>query len=391
MDKFYNDTSKFYLKQGIPLPYDRAYELGVRAVRSSREELSAADAIASIALLVGFHTRGIYSFNRKTAGILPNTGHEIPEDAAEQIAGICAAVFDEDIKKSSNGFLNPGLEAPVIDNCGMGGDLLRTANVSTIAALIAARSQEVFMCKHGSPGNADAGRQGSSDFLKDLGLSLHASPDTVARSLREHCFGYTDALNTGFKTIHRQTHGIVPLSHMNDLIGPITNPLSASVHRKKIIGLNDLLDPGLVARSYVIMNENGVTNLERGLFVRGFGDNERDGMDEVSICMGGTRVAELRDGEIHEYTLTAENFGLEPVGSMQIVVPEGMSKGDFSMSILGKTVDNRAPVNMVLANAALLFHLNGEDDLRQCFEQARQTYYDHDLLAFAEQIASTHQ
>ena len=360
---------KGHAYQNIPLNYEEAYELGVYALKGCNgDELAK---IQSIAALSALHTRATYSW--VISERLEKThGHKLPKSSAEQIAGICAAIFEHDIAKSEFGFVSPNTSY-AMDNCGMGGDLITTANISTLAAFIAAAAG-IPMCKHGSPANADMGKYGSSDFISLIcGIDVFSAKEDIERCLEETGFGYTEALDTRYKQIHLQTHKIAMLPHMNDIIGPITNPLHPQKMTKRVLGVNHLVPPRAVAEAYEILNEKGITNLQHGFFIRGFADEDRyEGMDEVSICEGGTQVAELHDGKIREYDLFAEDFGLTSV-SVESIIPKG-NKGEFSLKILEGKVGG-PPLQMVLANAALLFYLAGKSqELKECYKMAEKVH-----------------
>ncbi len=344
---------KDHAYRNLALSFEEAYELGLMAlVGCNGDELAK---IQSIALLSALHNKATY----------------LSLNGASQIAGVCAAIFEADIGESKSGFLNPKVDY-AMDNCGMGGDLVVTANVSTIAAFIAATAG-IPMCKHGSPANADGGRHGSSDFITMCGINAYPSKENAERCLEELGFVYTEALDTRFKRIHLQTHKIAMLPHMNDIIGPITNPLSPVLMTRRVLGVNHLISPRVVAEAYKILNEKGITYLKHGLFVRGFIDGAREeGIDEVSICEGGTQVAELKDGEIREFHLSAEDFGLSPICPESVSPPSGISKGVFSETILDLT-SNCYVRQMVSANAALLFRLAGRsEDWKKCFSMAEE-------------------
>ena len=361
---------KDHAYQNIPLTFDEAYSLGLHALEGCVGNQLAQ--IQSIAILSALHTRSTYAWqwNEKTGC---QHGHRLPQNAAEQIAGVCAAVFIKDIALSEFGFLEPNVPY-AMDNCGMGGDLILTANVSTIAAFIAS-ADGIPMCKHGSPANADIGRHGSSDFIALLGINAYAAKNEVERCVEAENFGYTEALDVRYKQIHLQTHKVAMLPHMNDIIGPITNPLSAQLMTRRVLGVNHLISPRVVAEAYQILNDRGITNLQHGLFVRGFTSSYRyEGMDEVSVCEGGTQVAELQKGIIRERVLLACDFGLNPALPQEISPPRGTSKGDFSLSILKGEIAG-APLEMVLANAALLFYLaERSQDLRECYAMAEAAH-----------------
>ncbi|MDI6720927.1 MAG: hypothetical protein QMD85_00950 [Candidatus Aenigmarchaeota archaeon] len=350
-----NDMLKQKAYRDKPLDFEEAYLLGVYALSPYKECLKGIFnqekqivEKQSIAALCALHDETIYR----------------SEQSPEQIAGICAAVFDYDIATSENGFLMPKIEY-AMDNCGMGGDLYRTPNVSTIAALIAA-ADNIQMCKHGSPGNTDS--TGSSDFLRYLGVNLFSEKENVERDVEKYYFGYTDALDTRYKSIHVQTHKSAHLAHMNDIIGPITNPLHPSLMKKRVLGVNHLMEPKRVAEAYNILNEKGITDLQHGLFVRGFVNDERDGgIDEVSIFRGGTTVAELKNGKIDVYNLCAEDFGIHT----QKYFETPGEKAKFSRHILEGEVQG-TPRDLVLANAAILEYLAKELDFKEGFRRAKE-------------------
>lgn len=367
---------KDHAYQNIPLNYDEAYALGQYVLHGcSGDQLAQ---IQSVAALSALHTKATYRWQWDER-IEYYHGHRLPCSAAEQIAGICAAIFHEDIAKADFGFLRPDVPY-VMDNCGMGGDLIVTANVSTVAALIAAAAG-IPMCKHGSPANADQGRHGSSDFISLLGINTMSHKDKVVACVEKEHFGYTEALDVRYKRIHLQTHKVAMLPHMNDIIGPITNPIDPMLMTRRVLGVNHLVPPRVAAEAYQILNQRGVTNLRHGLFVRGFVDRHLyQGVDEVSICEGGTQVAELRDGVITEFHLGAKDFGLKTVSREAITPPIGISKGDFSLGILRGEV-NGAALNMVLANAATLFYLAGQDQSwKGCFSLAREVHESGEAL-----------
>ncbi|MFH1713993.1 MAG: hypothetical protein ABH831_00090 [Candidatus Nealsonbacteria bacterium] len=360
--------TKNHGSQNIPLAFEEAYALGTLVLQGCRGDRQAQ--IQSIALLSQLHTKATYKWEWDQR-IEVIHGHRLPQNAAEQIAGVCAAVFEYDIGKSEYGFLNPDVPY-AMDNCGMGGDLIVTANVSTIAAFIAA-VDGIPMCKHGSPANADQGRHGSSDFIELCGINNFASKKDIEFCVQDLGFGYTEALDTRYKLIHLQTHKVAQMPHMNDIIGPITNPLNPKILKRRVLGINHLISPVIVAQAYQILNERKITFLEHGLFIRGFGDNGEDsGMDELSICKGGTQLAELKNGAINEYWLRAEDFGIASVIEGSVCPPEGMSKGDFSLAILKGEITG-PPVQMIAANAALLFYLAGKSqDLKECYRMAEE-------------------
>jgi anthranilate phosphoribosyltransferase len=352
-----NQVLKHHAYQNKPVDFTTAYLLGVYAIFPYRSELNDVfrqEKITaekqSIAALCALHNRETY---RKPK-------------VSEQIAGILAAVFDYDIGLSEYGFLLPAVKF-AMDNCGMGGDLFRTPNVSTISALIAA-ADGIPMAKHGSPGNTDS--TGSSDFLGYMGVNLFADKRMVEKALKKFHFGYTDALDTRYKVIHTQTHNSAHLAHMNDLIGPVTNPLHPKLMKARVLGVNHLIKPEVVADAYLILNKRGITSLKHGLFVRGFVTKERDGgIDEVSTFQGGTIIAELKGNKIETYELHADDFGLKT--GIYKEPPRGKKeKAEFGKQILQGKVNNFAK-DLILANTAILEYLAYGISLKDGVDKAR--------------------
>jgi len=81
-----------------------------------------------------------------------------------------------------------------------------------------------------------------------------------------------------------------------NLLGPLTNPAMAS---HQLLGLYSGELVGVVA--HVLKNLGSV----RAMAVHGL-----EGLDEISLC-GPTKVAELRDGQVKEYTIEPEPLGLK--------------------------------------------------------------------------------
>jgi anthranilate phosphoribosyltransferase len=371
---------KFHSNLNVPLSFDDGYKLGSLTIESLKSENLQLQ-IQTNALLTALHNVALYYW--QPGG--PNMDDYEPLGPQEQIAGICAAVFEQDIDTCPNGNIKPDKEF-VVDNCGMGGDMIVTSNVSTLAALIAS-AYGIPVCKHGSPSNADQGKHGSSDFVSLMGLDTMKDPVDVVEIVNETNFGYTEALDTRYKRIHLQTHEIAKMPHMNDLIGPITNPLDRTVHTRKIIGVNHLVPPKIVAEAYRIMNERGITHMNHLVCVRGFvGPTHEYGVDEVSVCESGTVVSELLDGKVNQYRLCADDFGISPLADHEVSPPSGMSKGDFSLAILTGEIEHPAE-KMVCANAAMVLKLNQPDiDLWKAYQTALDILKSGQALTHLEKI-----
>jgi anthranilate phosphoribosyltransferase len=337
--------------QNIPLTFEEGYELAEYAVEGCRTQ-NILTQVQSIAALTALHNMATYSKPK----------------AYLQIAGIVAGIIDFDIKKSPSGFIKPRVPY-VIDNCGMGGDHFVTANVSTLASLTAA-SMGVFVCKHGSPANADQGRHGSSDFVTLCGIPTMLSKSEIEDVIGQKRFGYIEALDENYKKIHQQTHTFAKLPHMNDLIGPLTHPVDPSLLKYKIVGTNHLVPTKEIIKAMNHLNEKGYTFFENVVAIRGsVGPRFMDGIDELSITKYGTMVSQLHNGKMRSYRIDASDFGIAPVSNKFLTPPAGTTKGDFSLQILR----NEAPIQslyMIAASTALILRTVGLMNLKNGFGAA---------------------
>lgn len=182
----------------------------------------------------------------------------------------------------------------LVDTCGTGGDGLNTFNISTAAALVAAGAG-ARVAKHGN--RAMSSRCGSADVLEALGVNLALDPEQVGRCVELVGIGFlfAPALHPAMKHAGPVRRELGTRTVFN-LLGPLTNPAGA---RCQVLGVYDPNLAGLLARVLLRLGSR------RAMVFHGL-----DGMDEISTC-ASTRVAEVRDGEVHEYLISPEQLGLD--------------------------------------------------------------------------------
>ncbi len=180
----------------------------------------------------------------------------------------------------------------LLDTAGTGGGR-RTFNVSTTAALIAAGAG-CTVAKHGN--RSATGLSGSADVLEALGARIDLTPEAVAGCIEQVGFGFMFA-----PAHHQATRYVMParselgVRTIFNFLGPLTNPAGAS---RQLIGVSvtDYLETmaGALAR----------LGTKHALLVSG-----EDGVDELSIS-APTRVVEVIDGQLRDYTVTPEQVSL---------------------------------------------------------------------------------
>lgn len=182
----------------------------------------------------------------------------------------------------------------IIDTCGTGGDQKGTFNISTTAAFVVAGAG-INVAKHGN--RSVSSQSGSADVLGALGVKVDAPKQRVEECIAKIGIGFLFAplLHEAMKYAVQPRRDIGIRTVFN-LLGPLTNPAMAT---HQLIGLysGDLV--GMIA--HVLKNLGSVC----AMVVHGM-----EGLDEISLC-GPTKVAELRGGQVKEYIVEPEQFGLK--------------------------------------------------------------------------------
>ncbi|MDE2594697.1 MAG: anthranilate phosphoribosyltransferase [Burkholderiales bacterium] len=242
----------------------------------------------------------------------------------------------------------------LVDLCGTGGDGAHTFNISTTAMFVAAAAG-ARVAKHG--GRSVSSSTGSADVLEALGAAINLQPASVAQCLDQTGVGFMFAPNHHGAMKHaapvRKELGIRTLFN---ILGPLTNPAGA---------LNQLMGvfhPDLVGIQARVLQRLGSDHV---LVVHGC-----DGLDEITLA-GPTLVAELKNGEVSEYTLSPDQFGMgEHDGSMLKATTR-----EASLAIVQRVLHNESgPArDIVLLNAgAAIYAANVADSLADGVERARE-------------------
>jgi anthranilate phosphoribosyltransferase len=209
----------------------------------------------------------------------------------------------------------------LVDIVGTGGDGANTFNISTCAMFVAAAAG-ARVSKHG--GRSVSSKSGSADVLESLGVQINLPPAAIAQSIAEVGMGFMFAPNH-----HPAMKNVAPVRKelgvrtLFNILGPLTNPASAP---NILMGV---FHPDLVGIQIRALQRLGA---EHALVVYG-----RDGMDEVSLG-AATLVGELNNGEITEYEIHPEDFGLTMASHRALRVDTPDQSRDMVLAVL----DNQA-------------------------------------------------
>ncbi|MBD8049797.1 anthranilate phosphoribosyltransferase [Limnohabitans radicicola] len=241
----------------------------------------------------------------------------------------------------------------LVDIVGTGGDGSHTFNISTCAMFVAAAAG-AKTAKHG--GRSVSSKSGSADVIEALGGSLGLSPERIAQCIQEVGIGFMFAPNH-----HPAMKNVAPVRKelgvrtIFNILGPLTNPAGAP---NILMGV---FHPDLVGIQVRALQRLGA---EHALVVYG-----RDGMDEVSLG-AATLVGELKNGQITEYEIHPEDFGMTMASNRALKV----DTPEESMAMLRGVLDNEpgAARDIVILNAgAALYAANVTASIQDGIARAR--------------------
>lgn len=269
---------------------------------------------------------------------------KIKKETAQEIAGAAKAMRDHATKFNAHNLV-------CADSCGTGGDGSNTINVSTTAAIVAAACG-INLVKHGN--RSVSSKSGSADLLRTLGINIEMTPEQASICLKETGFTFLFAPLYHLGVKHAMpVRTTLKTRTIFNILGPLTNPAAPQV---QLLGV---YDKSLCRPMAETLKTLGT---ERAMIVHG------EGTDEIALH-GTTHVAELVDGEIKEYTLTVEDFGVEHYSLDQIAgdTPEYNAKA--SIEILNGTGPDAHNAAIAVNVAALLVMHNLAADFKAATQQ----------------------
>lgn len=232
----------------------------------------------------------------------------------------------------------------LVDIVGTGGDGQNLFNVSTASSFVIAAAGATI-AKHGNRGVSS--KSGSSDLLEQAGIHLDLDMQQTERCIREMGVGFLFAPNhhkaMKYAVGPRRELGVRSIFN---LLGPLTNPAGV---KRFVIGVfsDELCRP--IAE---VMKQLGA---EHVMVV-----HSRDGLDEISLA-APTAVAELKDGEVTEWTLNPEDVGIESQTLSGLVVADASASLKLIKDALSKNKSDigEKAANMIALNAGAGIYVAG--------------------------------
>lgn len=262
----------------------------------------------------------------------------------------------QEIAGAANAFLQHAAPFPqpdylFADIVGTGGDGSNSINISTASACVAAAAG-FKIAKHGN--RSISSKAGSSDLLAALGINLSMSAQASRRALDELnlCFLFAPQYHSGFRHAVAVREQLKTRTIFN-ILGPLINPARPSL---ALIGVYSSALVLPIAQTLKLLG------YQRAIVVHG------GGMDEVALH-AKTQVAELNRGNIAEYEVSPDSFGL-PFHPQEALV--GGSPED-NRAILTQLLQGKGQIahqHAIAVNVAMLMKLFGEADLKRNAQQA---------------------
>ncbi len=240
------------------------------------------------------------------------TGLRVKKETIGEIAGAAQ------VMRELSARVDVGTPAHFLDIVGTGGDGAHTFNISTASMFVAAAAG-AKVAKHGN--RSVSSKSGSADVLEALGAAIDLAPAQVAQCFAEVGIGFMFAPNH-----HPAMKAVAPVRRelavrtIFNILGPLTNPAGAP---NILMGV---FHPDLVGIQVRALQRLGA---RRALVVWG-----RDGMDEISLG-AATKVGELRDGQVREYDIEPEDFGLTMASSRNLRVADAQESRAMLLAALG--------------------------------------------------------
>ena len=225
-------------------------------------------------------------------------------------------------------------DSDMIDVCGTGGDGFKTINISTAVAFILG-AMGVNVAKHGN--RAISSKSGSSDVLDKLGVPLENSLANQIEKLhvKNLAFFHAPFFHKLVGEV-REVRSRLGIRTVFNILGPLLHPNTKLKYQ--LVGLYHEPVHRLYAETLQLLGR------KHALAVRG-----NDGLDEITIC-DDTKIIEVKDEQIFEYTVSPESFGFKRAFHSEIEGGTPEENAEILIKIL-KGAEKSAKFDIVVLNS----------------------------------------
>ena len=282
-------------------------------------------------------------------------------ETLDEIAGTFEALYEYDTVK-----VEIDTPEPIIDNAGTGADTLKTFNISTAAAIVAAACG-LYVVRHCA--RAVTSNCGAVDVVEALGVDVESGPELPKQSIERAGIG---AWNAFLPWLHPKFLGGYPsrirFGTTTNLVGPLLSP---TMPRYKVMGVNSVAAVDLEAQILRILG------FKRGFVMHGLDSTGDGGIDELST-LGPTHIAELHpDGNIEHSVATPEALGLRRATYGDLASSRDVHREALTLLRVIANADDGPRQDIACLNAAPMLYVMGRaKDLTEGIAMARAAIRD---------------
>ncbi|MHA1275298.1 MAG: anthranilate phosphoribosyltransferase [Promethearchaeota archaeon] len=250
--------------------------------------------------------------------------------------------------------ITPQIRYELLDTCGTGGDKVKTFNISTLTAIIAAAAG-IPVAKHGN--RAVTSKCGSADLLEQLGIKIDLPPKEVEKCIENIGIGfmYAPLFHPAMKYA-MPTRKALKIRTIFNILGPLTNPAGV---KNQILGVFQKDFVQILAK---VLNRLGARHIITVY--------NSYGIDELAPT-GINYLCECKDGFIHSYAITNEDFGLKECSINEITIKDPNENRLIALKLLKGEINDARLDTVLMNSSAALVCADIADDFKEGVEIAR--------------------
>lgn len=264
-------------------------------------------------------------------------------ETVEEIIGCWQAIMGLDTKT-----VDVQTDLPPVENCGTGMDPIKSFNISTAAAIVAA-SLGVPMARHGA--RAITSKSGTVDMAEAMGVDVECPVNIVKKSIERANIGLFNGMSS-----HVHPRALFRLlSHLRfgtilNIAASLANPASPSR------AVRGVFNPEVMDKVVRILPHIGYTD---SFIFCGFDSSGRYCIDEVST-IGDTVVIEMHNGEFEKYRFTPDDMGLQKGVYEDIKPRESQNEEVMEFLKVFSVPESSRRIDIICANTAPILLVAGK-------------------------------